>query len=204
VTAVTQRGGTLTVLLAAGGGTRYTGRSHKLLVPVAGRAVWRWSLDAAIAATIGPVAVVTGCVDLELPVGVTRLHNARWFEGLAGSLQLAVTNARDRDMGAVVVGLADQPCVGVDSWRRVADSTAVLAVATYDGERGNPVRIAAEAWPLLPRNGDEGARGVMRTNPHFVAEVPCDGSAVDLDTADDLARIERMLGAGREENADAP
>ena len=186
----------LAVLLAAGGGTRFTGSSHKLLAVVAGRPVWRWSLDAAVGSGIGPVAVVTGCADLELPEGVEELHNPRWSDGLAGSLQLAVHRARDLGAGAIIVGLGDQPCVGAGAWRRVAAASADLAVARYGGERGNPVRIAAPMWPLLPVDGDEGARGLLRERPDLVVEVPCDGSPVDVDTAEDLARVERLLVAG--------
>lgn len=189
-------GGTLAVLLAAGGGSRFTGPTHKLLAVAAGRPVWQWSLAAAVASGIGPVVVVTGRADLPLPHEVARLHNARWAEGLSGSLQLAVSRARDLGMSSIVVGLADQPCVGAESWRRVASSTADLAVATYDGTRGNPVRIAAAVWPMLPTSGNEGARTLLRSHPDRVAEVPCLGSPADVDTADDLAHIERLLGSG--------
>ena len=47
----------------------------------------------------------------------------------------------DADVEAVVVGLADQPLVGADAYRRVAgafDDGARLAVATYGGVRGQP------------------------------------------------------------------
>jgi molybdenum cofactor cytidylyltransferase len=196
VTPAEPRDGTLAVLLAAGGGTRFGGPLHKLLAVVARRPVWEWALEAAITADVGPVVVVTGCAELDLPAGVDRLHNPRWAEGLAGSLQLAVARARDLGAGAVVVGLGDQPCVGAESWRRVAASRADLAVATYAGTRGNPVRISAAAWPLLPTDGDEGARGILRSRPDLVAEVPCGGSPVDVDTVDDLARVERLLAAG--------
>lgn len=190
------RARTLAVLLAAGGGTRFTGPSHKLLAVVAGRPVWRWSLDAAVASGIGPVLVVTGCAALALPEGVEELHNTEWQDGLAGSLRLAVLRARELGADAIVVGLGDQPCVGADAWRRVAAATTDLAVATYGGVRANPVRIAAPAWPSLPVDGDEGARSLLRGRPDLVSEVPCAGSPADVDTAEDLARVERLLVAG--------
>ena len=50
---------------------------------------------------------------------------------------------------AVCVGLADQPRVGAEAYRRLAaafEAGAELAVATYDGDRGNPVLLARSLW----------------------------------------------------------
>ena len=99
-----------------------------------------------------------------------------------------MARARRDGHAAVVVGLGDQPLVQTEAWRRVARAaTSPLAVATYEGERGNPVRLSSMAWPLLPAAGDEGARVVMRRRPDLVVEVPCPGRAADIDTVDDLA-----------------
>ena len=96
------------------------------------------------------------------------------------------------------VGLADQPRIGPDAYRRLAaayDAGATFAVATYGGERGNPVLLGRSLWPAARRlDGDEGAKALMRTHP--VLEVPCDGTGhpEDVDTLDDLRAMDSTMG----------
>lgn len=180
------------MLLAAGGGSRFEGATHKLLAPLRGRPVFAWALDAVLEATgpaIDEVIVVTGAADLSglLPEGVAVAPNPRWREGQATSLQTAIAAARQRGHDAVVVGLGDSPFVVPEAWQLVAAATQrPIVVATYGGRRRTPVKLAAEVWPLLPSHGDEGARNVMRQHPELVGEVPCPGDPGDIDTVEDL------------------
>lgn len=186
------------VVLAAGSGSRFTGEGHKLLALFRGRPLVAWAVEAAAGAGLDEVLVVEGAVllsealagtEARSPVPVRRLVNARWAEGQAGSLAVAVDAAASAGHDAVVVGLADQPLVPSGAWRAVAAATATLvAVATYGGRRRNPVRLASAVWPLLSRDGDEGARELMRRRPDLVGEVACQGEPVDVDTVEDLGR----------------
>jgi molybdenum cofactor cytidylyltransferase/nicotine blue oxidoreductase len=102
-----------------------------------------------------------------------------------------------RQVGAVCVGLGDQPGVGADAYRRLAaayDAGASLAVATYAGVRRNPVLIARPLWPRVAElRGDVGARALMHEGT--VTEVDCTdtGSPADVDTAEDLERLAREM-----------
>lgn len=183
------------VLLAAGGGSRFAvsgGEGHKLLADLGGASVLHHALTTAMAAGLAEVIVVEGAVDLAslVPEGVTVLRNDRWAAGIATSVRVAVSWAAERGHDAVVVGLADQPGTTLEAWSAVAAAPMAppIAVATYGGRRGNPVRLAAEIWPLLPSTGDEGARALMRGRPDLVREVPCSGQAWDVDTVEDLER----------------
>jgi molybdenum cofactor cytidylyltransferase len=182
----------LAVVLAAGGGSRFAGPVHKLLAEREGRSVVEHAVAAARDA-IGKVLVVTGAVQLPSAVtampGVRMVHNPRWPDGQATSLATAIELAEvDDAIDAVVVGLGDQPDIKPESWRRVAASTAPIAIATYDGRRRNPVRLHRSIWRLLPTTGDEGARALTRLRADLVEEVPCSGSPGDIDTLEDLLR----------------
>lgn len=185
---------TAAVVLAAGGGARYRdsgGTTHKLLAPFRGSTVVAVAVAAALEAGLDATFVVTGAVDLadRLPPAATVVANPAWADGQAGSVRAGVDAAAAAGHDAVVIGLGDQPMVGVEAWRLVAAAVATpIAVAVYDGVRANPVRIAAEVWPLLPATGDAGARAVIARHPALVTGVRCPGNPADLDTVEDHHR----------------
>jgi CTP:molybdopterin cytidylyltransferase MocA len=181
------------IVLAAGEGSRFAGSGHKLDAEIDGRTLLRRALDAALASGIGPVLVVLPAdgdraFRTDVPADVIAVVNAEWRRGSASSLQAGLARAAELGARRAVIALADQPFISPAAWRAVAAADAPLAVATYSGERGHPVQLRAEVWPLLPTAGDEGAKAVMRLRPDLVVEIPCAGSAVDIDTVEDLRR----------------
>jgi CTP:molybdopterin cytidylyltransferase MocA len=178
------------VVLAAGGGTRFQGRRHKLLTDFRGRPLVQWAVQAAVGAGLDEVAVVIGAVDLgaTLPDGVGIIDNPDWANGQATSLQAAVRWARERRHVAIVVGLGDQPLVPSSAWAAVAATPGPVAIATFEGHRRPPVRLEESVWEMLPTTGDEGARVLMRRMPDLVREVACEGQPVDIDNEEDIDR----------------
>ncbi len=184
------------VVLAAGGGTRFDGPTHKLLAPLAGRRVVDHAMAHAIESQIGPVVVVWGATDLDLDPsitspGVSIVRNERWQQGQATSLAVGLDAAAALDAEAIVLALGDQPFIPPDAWRLIAGASPEhqIVVASYDGRRGpHPVRLHRSLWSALPPEGDDGARSLLRDHHQLVHEVPCPGSAADIDTLEDLHR----------------
>ena len=134
--------------------------------------------------------VVIGAVDLVslVPAGVHVSCNEQWADGIATSLAAAIDVGGERGPRRDRRRPRRPAARPSEAWQAVAGAPHPIAVATYDGRRGNPVRLAAEVWPLLPTDGDEGARVLMRERPDLVGEVACPGDPADIDTVEDLER----------------
>ena len=131
--------------------------------------------------------------------GLISVHNPRWSTGMGSSLAVGLAAAPD-GCTAAVLALADQPLVGPAAVRRLITAHAAgasVAVACYDGRPRNPVLIAREHWAEVAElaTGDVGARPFLRAHPELVVQIECGdtGRPDDIDTPDDLARIEALL-----------
>ncbi|MFI5052841.1 MAG: NTP transferase domain-containing protein [Acidimicrobiia bacterium] len=188
-------------VLAAGRGTRLGGDAAKPLLRWRGRPLVQWAVDAALASGLAPVIVVVGYrgdeVRSSIPVdpGVRVVENTDWDQGIASSLHAALEILMPMDaVAAVCVGLADQPLVGAEAYRRLAaHGGAAIVEARYGGEPGNPVKLARSLWPdAMQLRGDVGARALMRDHLVDVVECGDTGSAADIDTLEDLDRMQRQ------------
>ena len=183
-------------MLAAGRGVRFGGDAPKVLTRLRGKPLLAYALDSARESGCTPVLLVVSDerVAAEAGDGIEIVRNDAPERGIASSLQSALRRLEPDSAPAVVVGLADQPLVGAEAYRRVARAHAggaSLAFASYDGVRGNPVLIARTYWSeALALDGDEGARVLFSRHP--AVAVPCGdtGAAADVDTLEDLAELE--------------
>jgi CTP:molybdopterin cytidylyltransferase MocA len=186
-------------VLAAGGGSRFGG--GKLLAKLGGQPIIEAVLENLREAPVDEIIVIVGAEARRLRevcerYGVRIVANEEWERGQATSVLAGLRASGGR---AAVVLLGDQPFVGAEAVERLVAAFAEgakVAVATYGGKRRNPVLFSREVWPLLEAElaGDEGARSVLRRHPELVVEVPCEGvgDPVDVDTREDLRRLEEM------------
>jgi CTP:molybdopterin cytidylyltransferase MocA len=152
------------------------------------------------------VIVVTGAVPVDLP-GVIMVRNPDWRTGMGSSLRAGLA-ALPASAGAVVIALVDQPLIGPAAVRRLIaayQAGAGVAVACYAGQPRNPVLVASEHWAEVAAAavGDAGARRLLRAHPELATMIECEdtGRPDDLDTEDDLRRIEDLIGAAGAVNA---
>jgi CTP:molybdopterin cytidylyltransferase MocA len=193
--------GVSAIVLAAGGGSRFGG--GKLLAKLGGQPIIEAVLENLREAPVDEIIVIVGAEAGRLSevcerYGVRTVANEEWERGQATSVLAGLRASGGR---AAVVLLGDQPFVGAEAVERLVAAFAEgakVAVATYGGKRRNPVLFSREVWPLLEAElaGDEGARSVLRRHPELVVEVPCEGvgDPVDVDTREDLRRLEEMHG----------
>jgi CTP:molybdopterin cytidylyltransferase MocA len=164
------------ILLAAGAGTRFraAGGGSKLLAPVAGRPLIEHPLRALLGAGLDEVVVVLGAGAAEIREhadlsGARVLLHPNWAEGMASSLAAAIA-ALPAECEAVLVVLGDGPSLSAEAVRRVASrmslGDAPLVGARYANGHAHPTAIHRSLWPLLPREGEDGARalGVPRVD----------------------------------------
>ena len=188
------------LLLAAGQGRRFG--ADKLMqalangTPVAVAAAR--ALKAACADSIAVLRPEQDALAVLLEAeGLTVVRCAVAHSGMGHSLAagVAARSAAWRDVAGWLVALADMPCIGVPTLRRVAEAIAggaALAAPVHAGRRGHPVGFAAR-WKdaLLALEGDEGARAILRQHAALLQTLQTDDPGVlqDVDTPADLAAL---------------
>ena len=162
-----------------------------------GRTLVAWAVDAALAAPVDRVWLVTGrdsrlgdIMGSDARLAVT--HAADWETGLSASLKAGVA-ALPPSAGAAVVFLADMPRLPSEvtealiwAWRDGARAAAPLR----EGKRGHPVLLDCSLFAQIEElEGDRGAGALLAGLGDGLALIPCedDGVLFDVDTPEALA-----------------
>lgn len=183
------------IVLAAGGGRRFGGPKAVVRVggdgPHGGERLVDRGVRVLREGGCEPVVAVLGAAVTEVAGADAVVVNDRWAEGMGTSLQAALAAPVLDGAAAVVVVLADQPWLATSAVRAVAAGAdaSSLVTATYDGERGHPVLLGRDHWAGVAAMaaGDTGARAYLAAYAGLVREVPCEGSAADVDEPGDLS-----------------
>jgi molybdenum cofactor cytidylyltransferase len=192
-------------LLLASGASRRFG-SNKLLAPLEGRPVVRWSAEA-LASAVDATHVVVPVRSQEVRAALEGLavhwvENAEAESGMASSIRAGVASL-PADVEAVVITLGDQPLIDtlvirrvVARWRETSDVTRAITTSYADG-RGHPTLFGSAVFAALRAlKGDRGARELIASQGDAVTVVEMDGPRpMDVDTPEALQAVARQIAA---------
>jgi molybdenum cofactor cytidylyltransferase len=190
------------LILAAGRSTRM-GALNKLTEEIAGKPMVRHVADAAAAAGLAGLYVVTGnapeAVRAALEgIAFEEIPNPDFRNGLATSLAAGVRRLmQEDDLDGAIILLGDMPLVTAGLIERLVAAFSpsdghAICVPVLDGKRGNPILWSARFFPdMASIQGDTGAKHLLGENAEWIAEVPVADPAIfrDIDTPAALAAL---------------
>jgi molybdenum cofactor cytidylyltransferase len=153
-------------------------------------------------------ALLSGVPVLERTLDAVQASGLAWHlesaphPGMGDSIAAAVRATAEASGWLVLPG--DLPLVRPSTLQAVAAALAHQSVVLphFQGQRGHPVGFGA-AWreALLALGGEAGAASIVRraASEGQVSHLDCDdpGVVTDIDTLEDLARAQRLFGAGQ-------
>lgn len=175
------------VLLAAGRGERFG--ANKLRAELDGRPIAYHAPSRLAALPFGQRIAVVGAGTPDLSVfGFSEVRPTSVDAPISHSIALGVRKASDLGSRAVMIVLADMPLVPEAHFMALAENFDGDRIATLVGDTVMPPAIIAAAhYPyLLALEGDRGA-GRLLINAPAVGLAP--DLAIDIDRAEDLARV---------------
>ena len=183
------------IVLAAGRGERFAasgGSVHKLQALLAGKRVLDHVLDAVRASGLPHHVVLPDAANPGM--GDSIAAGVRATTGVAGAAGWLILPA---DLPLIRSETLRKIALAPVSGSALAPACAVL-MPLYQGQRGHPVRFSAACGPeLLLLKGDQGAVQIVRAQEaiNLVAFMETDdpGTVTDIDTLDDLRRVEMLL-----------
>ncbi len=190
------------VVLAAGKSERMG--QNKLLLPLAGKPLLVWVLDAVCQTSIEDIVVVTGrdseAVNRQVAVyPVKVVYNEAYRSGQASSIACGI-RALDSRSRCCFFFMADQPLIDCSLIEFMINSfqPGKILQPTYRGKVGAPVLFDACYYEALKQiTGDRGGRQVIRANMRNVNHIdwPNHQQFLDIDDKDDLSAISQLINA---------
>lgn len=190
---------TLLVLLAAGRSRRFGEGSSKLDQNLFGQPLGLYAALRLAEVPFKDRLAVVGDLHLDYAAhGLRVSHNERREEGMATSLAIGVRHAQELGAQAVLIALADMPCITAAHVRRLFDASEdeATVVASSDGAALKPPALFGRGQfdRLLTLVGDGGARDLLKS-ARQVAASPAE--LVDVDTPEELARLRAIRAEAR-------
>lgn len=149
-----------------------------------------------------PLLVILGAHQHILQPLLVELHsrqpfdilvNPQWQTGLASSVSLAASYAKEQGFDAMLLTLADQVALSADDYRQLIltwDETGKDVAAHYLDDLGVPAIFNASTLPQFTHlSGDRGAKSILKQQAQrgALVAITLPRAAIDIDTQADLA-----------------
>jgi molybdenum cofactor cytidylyltransferase len=209
---VTDRAGIGAVILAAGASTRM-GVSKQLL-EFGGETLLRRASCAALKAGCRPVVVVTGADAAATRkalrgLDVREAENQQWESGISSSVRVGIEGlvTANPQIAAVVLMLCDQPFVTREIITQLVaahrETGRSIVASRYGRSYGVPALFDKIHFAeLATLEGDAGAKRVIQKHLPNIHLVPFPKGEIDIDTPDDLARLQSTSHSDASQRAD--
>jgi len=187
------------IILAAGGSGRL-GRPKQLL-SFRGESLVRRAVRAASEGGCARIVVVAGeegdLIEIELrKTPAVLVQNPEWRRGLGTSIRRGLQHLLDTqpELDAVVLLACDQPFVDAGTVamliKKQAASGKPIVASAYADTLGIPALFDRSCFEsLLALPDDSGAKALIESSLHDVAQVEFKEGAIDVDTPADFERI---------------
>jgi len=191
-------------IVLAAGASRRLGRPKQLL-PLGGRPLLEWVLEAARGASLAQLVLVLGHEAEMIHASVDHadfaiVFNERYAEGMSRSLRLGLEAAHPEIMAAVVL-TGDQPFIEAahiialgNAWKKTGDTMIATDFGDYIG---SPMLLARTMWPMVAEiRGDQGARALLKSHHDSVVTVAAGNpqAGLDVDTQEGYATARQLVG----------
>ncbi len=203
------------VILAAGNSSRL-GQS-KQLVELDGKSLLHRTLLAAMQSKADAVVVVLGAQATAHRAAIGRLlpqltvcYHEAWENGMGSSLKFGLAQVEKEFTSAqsVIVSVCDQPFISSSVFNALLmagkSSDHLISACWYaNGQFGVPAYFDRTWWPLLHELPDHaGAKRLLQAYHDQLAFVPFAKGHLDLDTPEDLQKLQWHLQMPDKEEGD--
>lgn len=212
-------GAVIGLLLASGFGRRFDagGRRNKLLAQLPDGRTLVFASASALCGALDHVAVVVPSRGTLIEAALSDLplrliRNPRADDGIGASIAVGIAALRADFPGARgwLIALGDMPFIAPETIRAIADALPAgdgnvgndgtpsdgipqgrIVAAAYRGRRGHPVAFARSlGLELMMLDSDSGASRLLEIHGAHLIECDDPGVLRDIDTRDDLSRVE--------------
>ncbi|MGN7396385.1 nucleotidyltransferase family protein [Peribacillus frigoritolerans] len=194
------------IILAAGMSIRMG--EPKLLIPLAGKPLFRHVIDSILGSSMQPIHLVAGEYIEEIRQEsedypeLNIIHNPNYTDGMSTSLKLGVQSIKEH-VDAVMIFLADQPLTSLEVIRALIekyieckDEGVRIVRPKYKGKEGHPILVDASILNEFHSiKGDQGGKSIIKKYDAVTKTVSFDNSmwGFDIDTPEDIHKVKLHL-----------